>query len=161
MIRETRVDDLSAVAALYAYYVRVSAATFELEPPRVAEMERRWRAAGESGYPHLVAEMEGHIAGFASASAFRSRPAYRSTVEDTVYVDAEFVGRGVGTALLCTLLEKCRALGFRQMVAVVGGENPPSIALHARAGFRTVGVLREVGWKFEAWQDVTLMQKEL
>lgn len=100
------------------------------------------------------------ILGYANASAFRSRAAYRSTVEDTVYVAPAFAGRGVGTLLLRALLEQCGRRGFCQVIAVIGGRNPASVRLHERAGFARVGVLARVGYKFGAWQHVTLMQRE-
>ena len=161
LVRDARDGDVERVGAIYGHYVRTSAATFEIEEPTAAEMRERLRAVQAWGLPYLVAEVDGVVRGFASVSAFRSRPAYSQTVEDTVYVDAEFAGRGLGTALLRALLERCRAAGLAQVVAVIGGENPGSVALHARAGFRHVGVLRRVGRKFGAWQDVLLMQKEL
>lgn len=153
--------DIPAITAIYAHYVLTSAGTFELEPPDEAEMARRLAAAQEGAFPFLAAEMDRRIVGYAYASAFRPRAAYRFTVEDSVYVDAGFVGKGVGRELLRELIAACRAAQFRQIIAVMGGENPASIGLHASHGFVLVGVLREVGFKFDGWRDVTLMQLTL
>jgi L-amino acid N-acyltransferase YncA len=161
LIRVAGVEDVPAIAAIYASYVRTSAATFELEPPGVDEMTGRVRSVLEGGLPYLVAEMDDVVAGYAYASPFRARVAYRFTVEDSVYVEAGYSGRGIGRALLKELIARCRIVGCHQMIAVIGGMNPASVALHAAMGFVPVGVLREVGFKFDAWQDVTLMQREL
>jgi len=160
-IRFTREPDLAAVALIYGHHVLHGTASFELEPPGIDEMTRRWRAITEGGYPHLVAVSDGVVVGYAYASAYRPRPAYRGTVEDSVYVRAGAEGRGIGCALLDTLIEQCADRGFQQMVAVIGDSTPASIALHARAGFEHVGVLKSVGYKFGAWRDVTLMQRPL
>ena len=161
LLRMAGVADAPAIAAIYASYVLTSAATFELEPPDVEEVSRRMRSAMEGEFPYLVAEVDGVVAGYAYASPFRAREAYRFTVEDSVYVGTEYAGRGVGRELLKELMERCRATGFRQMIAVIGGVNPASVAMHKAMGFAHVGVLREVGFKFNASQDVTLMQREL
>ncbi len=155
------VADVPAVAAIYAAYVLTSAATFELEPPDPDEINRRMRSVIEGGLPYLVAEVDGVVAGYGYASPFRPRVGYRFTVEDSVYVRAEYAGRGVGRGLLKELMERCRAAGCHQMVAVIGGVNPASVAMHKAMGFGHVGVLREVGFKFGAWQDVTMMQRGL
>ena len=161
LIRMAGAEDVPPIAAIYASYVLTSAATFELEPPDADEIGRRMRSVVEGGFPYLVAEMDGVVAGYAYASAFRAREAYRFTVEDSVYVRAEYAGRGVGRELLKELMERCRVAGCRQMIAVIGGMNPASVAIHKAMGFAHVGVLREVGFKFDAWQDVTLMQRRL
>jgi phosphinothricin acetyltransferase len=147
-----------AIVAIYAPYVLSSAATFELEPPDAAEMERRMNSVLEGGLPYLVAEVGGVVAGYAYASSFRPRAGYRFTVEDSVYLRADYAGKGIGRQLLGALIERCKAAGCRQMVAVIGGENPASVVMHRTLGFAHVGVLREVGFKFGEWQDVTLMQ---
>jgi L-amino acid N-acyltransferase YncA len=161
LIRTAGVADGSAIAAIYASYVLTSAATFEMEAPDAGEMDRRMRSVIEGGLPYLVAEVDGVVAGYAYASPFRARVGYRFTVEDSVYVRDEYAGRGVGRALLKELMERCRVAGCHQMIAVIGGVNPASVAMHVAMGFAPVGVLREVGFKFDAWQDVTLMQREL
>ncbi len=161
LIRTVGTEDVPAIAAIYASYVLTSAATFELEPPETDEVRRRMRTLTEGGLPYLVAEMDGVVAGYGYASPFRPREAYRFTVEDSVYARAEYAGRGVGRALLKELMEQCRLAGYRQMVAVIGGANPASVAMHKAMGFADVGVLRGVGFKLDAWQDVTLMQRGL
>jgi phosphinothricin acetyltransferase len=158
LIRTAEAEDVPAIVAIYAPYVLSSAATFELEPPDAAEMERRMNSVLEGGLPYLVAEVGGVVAGYAYASSFRPRAGYRFTVEDSVYLRADYAGKGIGRQLLGALIERCKAAGCRQMVAVIGGENPASAVMHRTLGFAHVGVLREVGFKFGEWQDVTLMQ---
>lgn len=160
-VRPTRDDDIAGVTAIYCQYVLESAATFEIEPPGVAEMARRWAELTAAGYPHLVAVSGGEVAGYACAGPYRARPAYRYTVEDSVYVRAGLEGRGLGTRLLGSLIEACETAGFRQMIAIIGDNAPASIALHARLGFKPAGVLKGVGHKFGRWCDTTLMQRGL
>jgi L-amino acid N-acyltransferase YncA len=162
LVRAACLEDARAIAAIYEPFVLTSTATLELEPPDAAEIERRLRSVQDAGLPYLVAEApDGAVAGYAYATAFRPRAGYRFTVEDSVYLDAKFAGRGLGRRLLVELIVRCKAAGCHQMVAVIGGENPASVAMHASQGFADVGVLREVGFKFGAWRDVTLMQREL
>jgi phosphinothricin acetyltransferase len=161
LIRTAEAEDVPAIVAIYAPYVLSSAATFELEPPDAAEMERRMNSVLEGGLPYLVAEVGGVVAGYAYASSFRPRAGYRFTVEDSVYLRADYAGKGIGRQLLGALIERCKAAGCRQMVAVIGGENPASVVMHRTLGFAHVGVLSEVGFKFGGWQDVTLMQRGL
>jgi L-amino acid N-acyltransferase YncA len=154
--------DLDAVAAIYAHHVRVGTATFEIDPPDAAEMVRRWRDINDRGLPYLVATSGDQIVAFAYAGPYRPRPAYRFTVEDSIYVLAERAGHGVGGELLTALMVGSERAGARQMVAVIGDTaNAASIRLHASAGFAHVGVLRSVGWKFGRWLDVVLMQRAL
>ncbi|HEX8664020.1 MAG TPA: GNAT family N-acetyltransferase [Beijerinckiaceae bacterium] len=160
-IRPTAEADLAAVQAIYAHHVLTGAASFELEPPNLDEIRRRWSAVVAGGYPHLVAVEGEAVAGYAYAGAYRPRPAYRHSVEDSVYVDAARHGRGIGRALLARLIEECERRGFRQMVAVIGDNLPASIALHAAVGFAEIGRVRAVGWKFGRWCDTTLMQRPL
>jgi phosphinothricin acetyltransferase len=160
-IREVRAEDASAIAAIYGHFVRTSTATFELEPPGPEEIAMRIGGVQRLEMPYVVAECSGAIAGFAYAGQFRPRAAYRFTVESTVYVDERFQRMGIGLTLLESVIVAARAAGAVQMVAAIGGENPASVALHARCGFRAVGVLRAVGWKFDRWLDVTLMQRAL
>jgi L-amino acid N-acyltransferase YncA len=162
LIRDACPNDARAIAAIYAPFVLTSTATLELEAPDAAEIELRIGSVRAAGLPYLIAEAEGGIvAGYAYATAFRPRAGYRFTVEDSVYLDAKFAGRGLGRRLLAELIVRCKGAGCHQMVAVIGGENPASVAMHASRGFVDVGVLREVGFKFEKWQDVRLMQREL
>jgi phosphinothricin acetyltransferase len=155
-------EDAPALAEIYGHHVLTGAATFEIEAPDAAEMERRRAGVVELGLPYLVAEVGGVVAGYAYASRFRPRVGYRFTVEDSVYIGREFMGRGLGRLLLGRLIAECAAAGARQMVAVIGDSaNAPSIKLHESFGFRRVGVLTQVGWKFERWFDAVLMQREL
>ena len=161
-IRPAAADDFPAIAAIYAEAVRTGTASFELDPPDVAEMRRRFAAVTAFGGPYLVAVGEGRVLGYAYAGAYRTRPAYRFTVEDSIYLDASARGRGVGRALLGRLIADCTATGFRQMVAVIGDQaNAASIGLHAALGFHMVGSLVSTGWKHGRWLDSVLMQRPL
>ena len=161
-IRTATTADLTAITALYAQEVRDHVATYEYDEPDEAEMTRRWQAVVAQGYPYLVAQRDGRFAGYAYASGYRTREGYRWTVEDTVYVHPDFVGQGIGRALLQRLIDECTALGLRQMVAVVGDiTNTASIALHERLGFRTVGVFQGLGRKHGRWLDTVQMQRML
>jgi L-amino acid N-acyltransferase YncA len=161
-VRRCTREDLPGVREIYALEVREGTASFELEPPSLAEMAARFAAIDAAGLPYLVAELDGRIAGYAYASPYRPRPAYRYTVEDSVYV-ARFAHRqGVGRALLGAVIERATARGMRQMVAIVGDSaHLASIELHRRAGFRLVGTLENVGWKFGRWLDTVIMQRAL
>lgn len=162
VVRPPADGDFEAIQAIYADAVLNGSSSFELEPPSVEEMRARHARLAERAYPYLVAEIDGRVAGYCYAGTFRDRPAYRRTVENSVYVAREFQRSGVGRALLEQLIAECESLGFRQMIAVIGGkQNAASVRLHEQAGFERVGVLRDVGWKFDAWQDVTLMQRAL
>jgi L-amino acid N-acyltransferase YncA len=161
-IRDGADGDIPAIAAIYAHAVRHGTASFELEPPDEAEMARRREALIAGGYPYLVAEFDGRVAGYAYASAYRPRPAYRFTVEDSVYVDPDFQGRGVGSALLTALIEICEARGFRRMIAVIGDtQSHGSVALHSRLGFAHIGTIPALGYKHDAWRDTVLMHRPL
>jgi phosphinothricin acetyltransferase len=161
-VRSCTRDDLAAVQKIYALEVREGTASFELEPPSLAEMRARCAAIEAAGLPYVVAELDGRVAGYAYAAPYRTRPAYRHTVEDSVYV-ARFARRqGVGRALLEAVIERATACGRRQMVAIIGDSaHAASIQLHARAGFRLVGTLEHVGWKFGRWLDTVIMQRPL
>jgi phosphinothricin acetyltransferase len=160
-IRATAEADLAAVQAIYARHVRTGAASFEIEPPELDEIQRRWTAVVAGGYPHLVAIEGREVLGYAYAGAYRPRPAYRYSVEDSVYVHEAHHGRGVGGSLLRRLIEECERRGFRQMIAVIGDNLPASIALHRAVGFEHAGRMRAVGHKFGRWCDTTLMQRPL
>ncbi|MBF6024772.1 GNAT family N-acetyltransferase [Lysobacter niastensis] len=162
LIRSAIAGDLPAITALYAAEVDQHVATYEYSAPDEAEMVRRWSGIVAQGYPYIVAELDGRFAGYAYASSYRSRDGYRWTVEDTVYVAPVAQGCGVGRALLQRLIDECAALGYRQMVAVIGDiTNVPSIALHERLGFRTVGVFHGLGRKHGRWLDTVQMQLDL
>jgi phosphinothricin acetyltransferase len=162
LIRSAVAGDLPAITSLYADEVINRVATYEYTAPDESEMGRRWRGIVDQGFPYLVAELDGRFAGYAYASSYRHREGYRWTVEDTVYIVPGAQGRGVGRALLQRLIDDCQALGFRQMVAVIGdGTNTASIALHERLGFRTVGVFTAIGRKHGRWLSAVQMQRPL
>ena len=161
-IRHAREADLPAIAAIYAYHVANGLVSFETVAPDEDEMRRRWRALVEARYPYLVAERGGAACGYAYAGPYRARPAYRHTVEDSVYIEPSAQRRGIGTALLRALIEACTERGFRQMVAiVVDSGHPASIRLHRAAGFEVAGTLRSVGFKHGRWLDTVIMQRAL
>jgi phosphinothricin acetyltransferase len=161
-IRSAEPRDLPAITAIYAEAVRHGTASFELEPPDEAEMAKRYDALRASGHPYLVAELAGRIVGYAYAGPYRARPAYRFTVEDSIYLAPDIQRRGIGRALLDRLIVESEARGYRQMIAVIGDSaQTPSIALHAAAGFRMVGTFEAVGFKFGRWLDSVLMQRAL
>ncbi|SFS71587.1 GNAT family N-acetyltransferase [Brevundimonas viscosa] len=162
-LRPARLDDLEAIATLYGREVEGGTATFELTPPGAAEMGRRLAAVEAVGLPWLVAELDGRFAGYAYASPFRPRPAYRYGVEVSIYVEPAARGRGVGRTLLEGLIDGVRAVGLRHLIAAVSdsASSAASIALHRSLGFAPAGVYRQVGWKFDRWLDVTLLQLDL
>jgi L-amino acid N-acyltransferase YncA len=162
MIRPSREGDVAQIAAIYGYHVLHGLASFEEVPPDIDEFASRRRDILARGLPYLVAEQSGRLLGYCYAGPYRTRSAYRFAVEDSIYVDEAEVGRGLGRALLATLLDRCAELGYRQMVAVIGGsETWPSIRLHAALGFTRVGLLPAVGFKFGSWVDIVLMQRAL
>lgn len=163
LIRPARPDDVPAITAIYRPQVIETTATFELSPPDSAEMLRRFEAITGAGFPYLAAECDGRLAGYAYVQAFRARPAYRFTVEDSIYVAAQAQGRGVGKQLLANLIERCIERGFRQMIAVIGDSvsQAPSVALHQALGFAIVGRLPGVGFKQGRWLDSVQMQRPL
>lgn len=162
-VRASTGADMSAIQAIYAHHVLHGFASFEEVPPGVAEMGVRRADVVTRGLPHLVAVgAGGRVLGYAYAAPYRARPAYRLTLEDSVYVAPDAVGQGVGGRLLAALVRDCEAWGGRQMVAVIGDSgNAASIRLHARAGFHEVGTLRAVGFKLGRWVDTVLMQRPL
>jgi len=162
VIRPCEEGDIDEITQIYGHHVRTGLASFELEPPDAGEMLRRQRQVVQRGLPYIVAETENEIAGYAYAAPYRPRPAYRYTVENSVYVRSGQIGRGIGRMLLGALLEECERRGFRQVVAVIGDSaNQASIGLHRRLGFREIGVFRSVGFKFGRWVDIVVMQREL
>jgi len=162
LIRDSRETDLEAIRAIYAHHVGHGTGSFELEPPSREEIARRRSDVLANGFAHRVAELEGEVVGFAYFNFFRLRPAYRFSVENSVYVRAGQQRAGIGRALLSDLVEQAQTRGLRQMIAVIGDSaNTGSIGLHAACGFRFAGVLRASGWKFDRWLDTVLMQREL
>lgn len=161
-VRNAAETDLPAIQAIYAHHVLHGLASFEEEPPTVAEMGARRASVLRLGLPYLAADLEGEVVGYSYAGTYRLRPAYRFTVENSVYVRDGLAGRGVGKALLVELIARCEVGPWRQMLAVIGDrENRASIALHRSCGFRTVGLLEAVGHKHGRWVDSVLMQRAL
>ncbi|MGA2054300.1 MAG: N-acetyltransferase family protein [Bradyrhizobium sp.] len=161
-IRPAIAADLALVTEIYAEAVSFGTATFELVPPDLAEMTRRFQALVDGGFPYFVAVLEGRVAGYAYAGPYRPRPAYRFTVENSVYLQPAIHGRGIGQQLLQRLIAECAARGFRQMIAVIGDSaNAASIGVHSRCGFRMIGTHPNVGLKFGRWLDTVMMQREL
>ena len=162
-IRPAKTSDIPAITRIYAHAVEYGTASFELEPPDETEMARRMNNLIGNGFPYLTAEVGGVLAGYAYAGPYRARPAYRFTVENSVYIAPDSQRRGAGRALLAALIEACAARGFRQMIAVIGDstQQAASIGLHDAAGFRHVGILQDVGFKHGRWLDSVLMQRAL
>lgn len=163
LIRATETRDLPTITAIYGESVLIGTASYEIEPPSIEEMMRRWRELVGNGYPHLVAVRGEEVRGYAYAGPYRPRPGYRFMVEDSIYVAPAAQGAGIGRALLGELIKICEAKGFRQMVAVIGGgtEHPSSVGLHRALGFREVGLIEGSGFKFGRWIDTMFMQRSL
>lgn len=162
LIRPSTPEDIPRITEIYAVNVLEGFGTFEIVPPDELEMTARRNNVLEQQLPYLVAEKAGTILGFAYASLYRSRPAYINSVENSVYVSADAQGQGIGKALLEKLIEDCRMLEKKQMIAVIGdSENRGSIGLHRSHGFRLVGILEAVGYKHNRWVDTVIMQKNL
>jgi L-amino acid N-acyltransferase YncA len=162
IIRPSRNEDLAAITVIYGYHVLHGVASFEEISPERDEIARRRRQILEQGLPYLVAERSGRVLGYCYAALYRTRSAYRFTLEDSIYIDAAEVGRGIGRALLSAVIERSSELGYRQMVAVIGGSDQwPSIRLHEALGFTRAGLLTAVGFKFGSWIDTVLMQRAL
>ena len=161
-LRPAEDRDVAQIAAIYADHVLTGLASFEVTPPDAAEIARRRADILARGLPYVVAELGGAVVGYAYAAPYRLRPAYHYTVEDSIYVHREALGRGVGRRLLERLVADCAAAGYRQMLAVIGDSgNRASIALHEACGFTRVGLLSSVGFKFGRWVDGVLMQRSL
>jgi L-amino acid N-acyltransferase YncA len=162
VIRPAVASDIDAIRLIYAHHVQQGTGSFETEPPDHAEMARRWGEVEEKGLPWLVSEDSGEIGGYAYAAPYRARPAYRHTVEDSIYVRADLLGSGLGKVLMPALIRAAQACDMRQMIAVIGDSaNQPSISLHRRFGFQDAGLLKDVGFKFGRWLDTVFMQRSL
>ena len=162
LIRPSRDADVPAITTIYAHHVDTGTASFETTAPDESEMRHRRAALLERHCPWLVAELDGRVCGYAYAGPYRTRPAYRHSVEDSVYVRSSAQRRGIGGALLRTLIRTCTHLGFRQMVAIIGDSaQAASIGLHRAAGFEMVGTLRNIGYKHDRWLDTVFMQLAL
>ena len=161
-IRASRESDIAAITEIYAYHVLHGAGSFEIEAPDAEEMARRRFDVVSRGLPYLVAESENVVTGYAYATLYRTRVAYRFTLEDSVYVHRDHTGHGIGAALLERLIPACKQWGCKQLVAVIGdSENIASVRLHEKLGFQHCGILRGVGFKFDRWIDTVLMQLSL
>lgn len=161
-VRPAAASDMDPIREIYAHEVTQGTASFELEPPTREEMQRRFETARDGGYPYLVAVLEEAVAGYAYAGPYRPRPAYRYTVENSVYVAHWARRRGVALRLLEALISECEARKFRQMIAIIGDSaHLASIELHRKVGFRLVGTLQNVGFKFDRWLDTVIMQRAL
>ena len=161
VIRDANETDAEAVQAIYAHHVLNGTASYDIEPPSVDFIRDKIRQIREAGWPFVIGELEGEIAGYAYATQFRDREAYRFTAEDSIYVHPQMTGRGVGKRLLKSLLERSAESDFRTIVAVIGGAEPASIAVHSALGFEEVGRLKAVGWKKERWLDSVYMQRTI
>jgi len=161
-IRPVTEADFSTITEIYGHHVLHGLASFETEPPSTAEMIERWRANVTKGLPYLAATMDDRLAGYAYAAPYRHRPAYRFSVENSVYIAPEMAGHGIGRALLSALITACEQAGYRQMIAIIGDSaNDASTGLHAALGFTPTGILRGVGFKAGRWVDSVIMQKRL
>jgi phosphinothricin acetyltransferase len=162
IIRDSTDSDTAGISAIYQHAVRTGTASFELDPPSLAEMAQRREAIVSKGFPYLIAEIDGKVAGYAYASIYRARPGYRFTVENSVYVDPARQGLGIGKNLLTELVARCEADGYRLIVAVIGDtDNKASIGMHLACGFTHAGLLPGVGWKLGRWLDSVLMVRAL
>lgn len=161
-LRDSTENDVSSITGIYAHHVLHGTGSFEIEPPDAQEMARRREDVVSRGLPYLVAEQNHLVVGYAYAAPYRTRVAYRFTLEDSVYIHPEYSGRGIGAALLARLIEASRDWGCRQLVAVIGDSaNTASIRVHEKLGFQHSGVLRNVGFKFDRWLDTVFMQLPL
>jgi phosphinothricin acetyltransferase len=161
IIRDAREEDAAEVAAIYAHHVLHGTASYDTQPASAETFKDKIRWVLASGWPFLVAEADGQIVGYAYATQFRDRAAYRWTAENSIYVRADNLGQGVGKALLRELLDRSQACGFRQMIAVIGGASETSVGLHASCGFKEAGRIHAAGWKHGRWLDNLYMQKTL
>jgi L-amino acid N-acyltransferase YncA len=161
-LRPAAPADIPAIHSIYAHHVLNGLASFEETPPSEEELLRRYREITGGGLPYLVAEHAGVVAGYGYCSLYRARSAYRYTLEDSVYVRQDMLGRGIGSALLGELIRRCEGLGYRQIIAVIGDSaNAGSIGVHASHGFLRAGTLRSTGFKFGRWVDSVIMQRPL
>ena len=162
IIRVSLHEDIAAITAIYAHHVLHGTGTFETEAPGEADMAMRRADVLGKGLPYLVAVDNGEVVGFAYGNWFKPRPAYRYSVEDSIYLAPNQQGKGLGRALLAELLARCETMGIRKMMAIIGDSaNASSVGLHEALGFELVGKVDACGWKFGAWRDIVIMQKTL
>ncbi|WP_332692531.1 GNAT family N-acetyltransferase [Devosia sp.] len=157
-LRQFRWADVPAITAIYSHYVDNTAITFDTEAPGELAMAEKFGSIAKLGHPLIIAEAEGKLVGYAYASFYRPRAAYRFTCEDSIYLHPDAKGRGIGKALLTELLLQSRAFGFKQMIAVITADTANSIAIHEKFGFRHVGRYEAVGYKFDRWHDIVHLQ---
>jgi len=162
-LRPARLTDLPQITGIYAHAVLTGTASYEYDAPSLDEMTKRFQALVDHAFPYIVAQDDGRVFGYAYAGPFRTRPAYRFMVEDSIYIAPDAQGQGIGTLLLAELLARCEARGFRQMIAVIGDAavNLPSARLHSALGFTECGRITGSGFKFNRWCDTLLMQRPL
>lgn len=160
-IRPVQADDAEALAEIYGHHVRHGTASFEVDPPSAADWRDKIETVLARGWPFLVAEADNELLAYAYATQFRDRPAYAYTCENSIYVRSDRLGQGIGRQLLEALIAAARDAGFRQMIAVVGGGEPASVALHRACGFDEAGRMRSVGFKFGQWLDTVYLQRSL
>ena len=160
-IRPFAWSDVSTITAIYRHYVQTSVVTFDTEAPPETFMAEKFGHMADLGHPVIVGESGGEVVGYAYASSFRPRPAYRFTCEDSVYLHPDAAGKGFGSALLGDLIVRSKTFGFRQMIAVITAGTAPSIKLHEKHGFRLLGTYPELGFKFDRWLDIVHMQRAL
>ncbi|VAW19137.1 hypothetical protein MNBD_ALPHA12-741 [hydrothermal vent metagenome] len=161
ILRPFKKTDIAPITAIYAHYVKTSAVTFDIEVPDVDQMAKKFAALEKAGHPLIIAQYQEDVAGFAYASSYRPRRAYRFTCEDAIYLDPKMLGRGIGSLLLGELVEKSRRFGFNQMIAIITDGTDNSIGLHKKHGFEILGRFPELGYKFNRWHDTVHMQKKL
>ncbi len=161
VIRSYRPEDIPAVARIYGHYVRETVITFETAEPDEAEMASRFSTIAGKGHPLLIGEIDGAVIGYAYASTYRPREAYRFTCEDSIYLAPDAVGRGIGSAMLARLIAESGKAGLKQMLAVITAERENSIRLHEKHGFRMIGRYEALGYKFDRWLDIVHMQRAL
>jgi phosphinothricin acetyltransferase len=160
-IRDAQESDARSVHAIYTHHVLHGTASYDVDAPSLDQISQKMRWILGEGWPFLVTEADGRVVGYAYVTQFRDRAAYRFTCENSIYVHPDWTGRGIGKALLRSLVERAAQFGFRTMVAVIGGAEPASVALHTSCGFAEVGRLEAVGWKKERWLDSLYMQRNL
>lgn len=161
IVRDSTEADVPTIHDIYQFHVLNGTASFEITPPTASEMSERRLAVVNKGLPYVVAVLNDQVVGYAYATPYRPRPAYRFTVEDSVYVREGMHGKGIGRALLQEVINRCTASGYRQMLAVVGDASPPSVKLHKQLGFELAGTFKAFGFKFGAWRDTAMLQRQL
>jgi L-amino acid N-acyltransferase YncA len=161
VVRPSVEDDVPAMLAIYSHHIQRGLGQFDVEPLRADDIKRRRKNMLNRRLPHLVAELDGTVVGYAYAVPFRKRPAYRYAVKNSIYVHADHLHAGVGRKLLPALIEACAGAGFRQMIAYIDAGNVPSLCLHNAFGFARIGELKGVGFKYGRWTDTVLMQRPL